>query len=133
MEAARLANADSFISDLPSGYDAQIGPGGTLLSGGQKQRVAIARAIICKPKVLLLDEATSALDSTSEAVVQEALDELMQESNLTTVMIAHRLSTVRHMTKILVIEKGQVIEVGTHDDLMSKEGVYYSLVQASAH
>ena len=126
-------NADSFISDLPSGYDTQIGPGGTLLSGGQKQRVAIARAIICKPKVLLLDEATSALDSTSEAVVQEALDKLMQESNLTTVMIAHRLSTVRHMTKILVIEKGQVIEVGTHDDLMSKEGVYYSLVQASAH
>ena len=126
-------NADSFISDLPSGYDTQIGPGGTLLSGGQKQRVAIARAIICKPKVLLLDEATSALDSTSEAVVQEALDKLMQESNLTTVMIAHRLSTVRHMTKILGIEKGQVVEVGTHDDLMSKEGVYYSLVQASAH
>ena len=132
-DAARLANADGFIRDLPLGYDTDVGPGGALLSGGQKQRVAIARAIICKPKVLLLDEATSALDSTSEAVVQEALDKLMQESNLTTVMIAHRLSTVRHMTKILVIEKGQVIEVGTHDDLMSKEGVYYSLVQASAH
>ena len=133
MEAARLANADSFISDLPSGYDTQIGPGGTLLSGGQKQRVAIARAIICKPKVLLLDEATSALDSKSEKIVQQCLDNLIENSQLTTVMIAHRLSTVRNMDVIVVVDGGKVVEVGSHENLMKTKGLYFSLVQASGH
>ena len=133
IEAAKLANADAFIKELPSGYDTDIGPGGTLLSGGQKQRVAIARALISKPKILLLDEATSALDATSEAVVQETLDNLMKKANLTTLMIAHRLSTVRHMDKIIVVENGKVVESGNHDELVSKEGVYYGLVQASGH
>ncbi|MAD20250.1 MAG: hypothetical protein CMJ52_08725, partial [Planctomycetaceae bacterium] len=133
MEAAKMANAHNFVMEFQDQYDTDIGPGGTLLSGGQKQRIAIARALLSKPKVLLLDEATSALDAKSEAVVQATLDTLMAQSNLTTLMIAHRLSTVRHMNKIMVIESGKVIEMGDHQELMSLEGVYYGLVQASGY
>lgn len=115
------------------GYDTDVGPEGALLSGGQKQRVAIARALISRPKLLVLDEATSALDATSEQVVQEALANLMKSSSFTTVMIAHRMSTVRDMDKILVVEEGRVVEAGSHDELMQTEGVYHGLVNASAH
>ena len=133
-QAAKLANAHDFISKLPDGYDTDIGSFGGQVSGGQKQRIAIARALINKPRVLLLDEATSALDSESEAVVQATLDELITNSNLTTVMIAHRLTTVRHMDVILVVDKGAIAEMGTHDELMAKgdQGLYYQLVQAAS-
>ena len=133
VEAAKQANAHGFISELPLGYDTDVGPEGALLSGGQKQRVAIARALISRPKLLVLDEATSALDATSEQVVQEALANLMKSSSFTTVMIAHRMSTVRDMDKILVVEEGRVVEAGSHDELMQTEGVYHGLVNASAH
>ncbi|WZN59991.1 ABC transporter [Chloropicon roscoffensis] len=131
VEAATLANAHDFIMDLPHGYDTELGQGGTLLSGGQKQRIAIARALIQKPKVLLLDEATSALDNKSEAVVQRTLDRLIAESKLTTVMIAHRLSTVRNMDVIVVVDEGKVVEAGSHDELMRLKGLYHALTKSS--
>ena len=125
-EAAESANAHNFISALPNGYDTNVGERGVQLSGGQKQRVAIARAILKDPRILLLDEATSALDAESERIVQEALDKLMQ--NRTTVIVAHRLSTVKNADKIAVLQKGAVVEAGNHDDLMAKGGVFASLV-----
>merc|ERR1712176_169695 len=131
IEAAKLANAHEFIQDLPFGYETELGQGGTLLSGGQKQRVAIARALVQKPEVLLLDEATSALDNASGAIVQKTLDKLIMESKLTTVMIAHRLSTVRNMDVIIVVDEGTVVEFGTHENLMKMKGLYYTLVQSS--
>ncbi|QDZ23213.1 ABC transporter [Chloropicon primus] len=131
VKAATLANAHDFIQDLPFGYDTQLGAGGTLLSGGQKQRIAIARALIQKPKVLLLDEATSALDTASEAVVQKTLDRLIMECEMTTVVIAHRLSTVRNMDVIFVVDEGKVVESGSHDDLIKLRGLYHALVQSS--
>ena len=131
-EAGRLANADAFIQELPLGYQTDLGPGGSLLSGGQKQRIAIARALISKPHLLLLDEATSALDNASEAVVQETLDRLMRRSGITTIMIAHRLSTVRDMNLIIIMDEGKIDSLGTHEQLMKKKGLYYNLVQAAA-
>jgi len=131
VEAAKLANAHEFIEGLPFGYSTELGQGGTLLSGGQKQRVAIARALVQKPKVLLLDEATSALDNASEAIVQKTLDKLIMECEMTTVMIAHRLSTVRNMDVIIVVDEGTVVEFGTHENLMKMKGLYYALVQSS--
>jgi len=129
-EAARMANAHDFISSLPDGYQSQVGDNGGQLSGGQKQRVAIARALIKKPKILLLDEATSALDSESELIVQEALDKLLSGGKRTTIIIAHRLTTIRKADKIAYISDGQVEEVGTHDELMASEkGLYRSLVE----
>ncbi|KAI5062204.1 hypothetical protein GOP47_0022743 [Adiantum capillus-veneris] len=127
--AAKAANAHSFISELPNGYSTKVGDRGVTLSGGQRQRVAIARAMLKNPKILLLDEATSALDAASERVVQDALDRLMV--GRTTIIIAHRLSTIRNVDNIGVVQSGQIVEMGTHDELMAKGelGAYSTLVK----
>ncbi|KAK8644265.1 hypothetical protein V6N13_123576 [Hibiscus sabdariffa] len=128
IKAVKASNAHNFISQLPQGYDTKVGERGIQLSGGQKQRIAIARAIIKAPKILLLDEATSALDSESERIVQEALDNA--SIGRTTIIVAHRLSTIRHADLIAVVQAGQVMEIGSHDELMVNEkGFYPMLVQ----
>ncbi|HEY9706001.1 MAG TPA: ABC transporter ATP-binding protein, partial [Allocoleopsis sp.] len=121
-KAAKIANADQFIMQLSQGYYTYVGERGVNLSGGQRQRIAIARAVLLNPRILILDEATSALDSESETLVQEALERIMQER--TVFIIAHRLATVRSATRILVMEKGQIIEAGNHTELLEKEGRY---------
>jgi subfamily B ATP-binding cassette protein MsbA len=128
IEAARLAYADEFIRELPEQYGTIIGDRGLKLSGGQRQRIAIARAILKNPPILILDEATSSLDSVSEALVQKALDELMK--GRTTIVIAHRLSTVRNADRILIIEKGSIVDIGRHDELISKNSTYRELYRA---
>merc|ERR1719354_1460672 len=128
ISAARVANAERFISEFAEKYETIVGERGVRLSGGQKQRIAIARAVLRDPAVLLLDEATSSLDSESEFVVQQALDNLMKTINRTCLVIAHRLSTVKDANRIYVIEHGTVAETGTHDELMKNEGVYAQLV-----
>jgi ABC-type multidrug transport system fused ATPase/permease subunit len=125
-EAARAANAHDFIQQCPDKYSTQVGERGSQLSGGQKQRIAIARAILKKPRILLLDEATSALDNESEKIVQEALDRV--KHGRTTIVVAHRLSTIRNADLIVGLEGGQVKEMGAHEELMKLKGVYYELV-----
>jgi ATP-binding cassette subfamily B (MDR/TAP) protein 1 len=127
-QAARMSNAHDFITQLPEGYETNVGERGFLLSGGQKQRIAIARAIVSDPKILLLDEATSALDTKSEGVVQAALDVAAQ--GRTTIVIAHRLSTIKTADNIVVMSQGRIVEQGTHDVLLEKRAAYYNLVEA---
>lgn len=127
IKAAKIANAHEFIVQLDNGYDTHIGDRGMKLSGGQRQRLTIARAIFKNPPILVLDEATSALDTESEKLVQDALDRLME--NRTTIVIAHRLSTIQHANEIIVMDQGEIKERGTHDELITKDGIYRKLVE----
>jgi len=126
-QAARIANAHDFIMQTPEGYQTSIGDRGSRLSGGQRQRISIARAILKNPPILILDEATSALDTESEKLVQEALEHLMRDR--TTLVVAHRLSTIRHADLICVLHEGRIVEMGRHDDLLRQDGYYRKLVE----
>jgi ABC-type multidrug transport system fused ATPase/permease subunit len=125
--AATVANAHEFITGMSEGYETAVGPRGVKLSGGQRQRIAIARAVLANPRILLLDEATSALDAESERLVNEALERLLE--GRTALVIAHRLSTVRNADRILVVQQGQIVESGSHDELMALNGTYRLLVE----
>ena len=126
-QAARIANADDFIMATPDQYQTTIGDRGSRLSGGQRQRISIARAILKNPPILILDEATSALDTESEKLVQEALENLMKDR--TTIVVAHRLSTIRNADLICVMHEGQIVERGTHDELLAQNGYYKRLIE----
>ncbi|KAE9100153.1 ABC transporter B family member 11 [Phytophthora fragariae] len=128
IEAAKMANAYSFIKEFPQGFQTEVGERGAQLSGGQKQRIAIARAIIKNPPILLLDEATSALDTESERIVQASLDQLLANSHRTTIIVAHRLSTIRNASRIAVHSGGKIVEIGSHDDLMKLDSGHYRLL-----
>ena len=125
--AAKIANAHDFILNLSDGYNTNIGDDGNKLSGGQKQRVSIARAVLKNPPIMILDEATSALDTESERFVQEALEKMME--NRTSLVIAHRLSTIQKADWIVVMERGMILEQGTHKELIDKNGAYKKLVE----
>jgi subfamily B ATP-binding cassette protein MsbA len=127
IRAAKIANAHEFIMETEHGYQTNVGEDGAKLSGGQRQRLSIARAVMANPPILILDEATSALDSHSEKLVQEAITKLME--NRTSLVIAHRLSTIQHADEILVIDKGEIVERGTHEALMAREGAYSTLTR----
>ena len=121
--AAKQAFADEFIKQLPEGYDSKVGERGVLLSGGERQRIAIARAILKNAPILILDEATSALDSQSENYIQKSLKKLMKGK--TVIAIAHRLSTLKEMDSLVVMDKGKIVEQGSHDELLARKGAYY--------
>ena len=125
-DAAKIANAWRFIIQKENKLNENIGDRGNKLSGGEKQRLTIARAVLKNPPILILDEATSSLDTESERLVQEAINNMMQ--NRTSIVIAHRLSTIRHANEIIVLEKGEIAERGTHDELINKKGIYKKLV-----
>ena len=127
INAAKAAHADEFIQQLPQGYSSDLGERGVKLSGGQQQRLAIARAILRDPEILLLDEATSALDAQSEFLVQQALDRLMKDR--TTLIIAHRLATITHVDRIVVMDKGRIVATGTHGELMESSELYRRLAE----
>ena len=124
-EAAKMASADHFIEELPEKYVTEIGERGVKLSGGQKQRIAIARMFLKKPPIVVLDEATSSLDNKTEKVIQQSLEKLIK--NRTTLIIAHRMTTVINADRIVVLDKNGVAEIGTHHELMKKQGIYYNL------
>ena len=124
-QAAQISGAHSFNSEMPEGNDTVVGERGSTLSGGQRQRIAIARALITNPKIIIFDEATSALDYESEKIIMENLDKIKQ--NRTMFIIAHRLSTVKNCDLIIALDKGHIIESGTHDELINKRGYYYNL------
>src|SRR5262249_48100216 len=128
VEAAQAANAHRFILAKPDGYDTEVGERGTRLSGGEKQRIALARAILYGPTILILDEATSSVDTQSEQLIQEAIGRFAKHR--TTFVIAHRLSTVRNADRLVVLDGGQIVEVGTYNELMQRRGIFYNLVIA---
>jgi len=130
VEACKLAEAHEFIENMPEGYDTDIGERGVKLSGGQRQRVAVARTILQRPEILIFDEATSAVDTETEMLIQRSIDELAADR--TTFVIAHRLSTVRDADTILVIDQGEIVERGTHDDLLGEDGLYANLWRVQA-
>ena len=127
IDALKIANAWEFVKELPNGIDTNIGDSGNKLSGGQKQRLSIARAVLKNPPIMILDEATSALDTESERLVQDALENMMK--NRTSIVIAHRLSTIQNADLIVVMQKGEIVEQGTHTELLTKQGVYKKLVE----
>ena len=129
-KAIKVANLQGFVNSLPAGYNTQVGERGIKLSGGQKQRLAIARMILTDPKIIILDEATSSLDSKSESLIQESLWEVAE--NRTTLIIAHRFSTIAGVDKIVVIEKGNIVEMGSHEKLIEKKGIYRNLWKLQA-
>jgi ABC-type multidrug transport system fused ATPase/permease subunit len=126
-DAARVAHADKFILQKADGYQTIAGDRGARLSGGERQRITIARAVLKNPPILILDEATSSLDTESERIVQQAINKLME--NRTCIVIAHRLSTVQHADEIIVMERGKIVERGTHSGLLAKDGIYKRLVE----
>ena len=130
MKGARAAHAHDFILRLPQGYDSMVGERGQGLSGGERQRISIARALLIDPRILILDEATASVDSETEKEIQKALDNLV--AGRTTIAIAHRLSTLQRANRLVVMDRGKVVEEGPHDELMAKEGAYYRLYQAQA-
>ena len=127
IHAARIANAEEFIEQLPEGFDTMIGERGVKLSGGQRQRLAIARAVLRDAPILILDEATSSVDTETEKLIQQALERLME--GRTTVVIAHRLSTIRNADQIVVLQDGQIEDGGTHEQLMARDGTYRALCE----
>ena len=128
IEAAKIANADEFVTRMPEGYDTDIGERGVRLSGGQRQRIAIARALLREPKILILDEFTSGIDTESENLITEAIERIMK--GRTCLVIAHRLNTIRHADRIIVLDAGKIVEEGTHEKLLAKNGLYTKLYEA---